>query len=88
VGAFFDSEVGLEELARTGCDFAWILRRELLKSNTQGPFRIIVSAQSADRELNVGPTCAVCFHRIRAYQTGLADDLEGYKLEAIAVLDF
>jgi hypothetical protein len=88
VGSYFDSEVELEELARTGLDFAFILRRELLKSQIQAPFRFIISAQSADRKLGIGPTCTVRFHRIRVGQAWLSDNLEGYKMEAIAVLDF
>ena len=88
VDAYFSHDIVLHELARTGCDFAWIIRRELLRSNVQGPFRIIVSAQPPDVQLSVGPTCTVRFHRVRSGQVWLANDLEGYKLEAIAVFEF
>jgi len=88
IDAYFSCDVDFKELARTGCDFAWIVRRELLRSNMLGPFRIIVSTQPPDVQLHIGPTCTVRFHRVRSGQVWLADDLEGYKLEAIAVFDF
>jgi hypothetical protein len=88
IDAYFNRDVDLKELARTGCDFAWLVRRELLRSNVQGPIRIIVSAQAPDVQLRVGPTCTVRFHRLRNGQAWLANDLEGYRLEAIAAFDF
>lgn len=78
----------LAELTRLGLDFAFLLRGALLDSRLPGPFAIIVSAHKSDLELNVGPTCTVRFHRIRAGQVWMADDLEGYKEEAIAVCNF
>ena len=88
IDAYFSRDTDFTELARSGCDFAWIVRRELLRSNVQGPIRIIVSAQPPDPQLRVGQTCTVRFHRLRPGQVWLADDLEGYKLEAIAVFEF
>jgi hypothetical protein len=55
VDDFLTSKVGLDELARMGLDFAWILHRELLASHLPGFLRIIVSAQLPDASLDVGP---------------------------------
>jgi hypothetical protein len=82
------NDTELSELARLGLDFAFLLSAALLESRLPGPFAIIVSAHKPDLELNVGPTCTVRFHRIRAGQVWVADDLEGYKEEAIAVCNF
>jgi hypothetical protein len=81
-------ETSLTELARLGLDFAFLLRGALLESRLPGPFTIIVSAHEPDLEFNIGPTCTVRFHRVRARQVWLADDLEKYKEEAIAICSF
>ena len=84
----FDIPIEFEELVRTGNDLAFYLGNELSKSDIKGNFRIIVGARHADPRNNVGETCVVRFHRIRPDQVWLADNLEGYRHEAIAALDF
>jgi hypothetical protein len=71
-----------------GLDFAFLLRGALLNSRVLGPFRIIISTQLPDQSLNVGTNCTVRFHRMRLGQEWLKDDLDSYKEEALAVLDF
>lgn len=88
VDSFVAKETSLSELARLGLDFAWHLRKGLNESKMKGPLRVIVSARAADSESSVGAGCTVRFHRVRAGQVWLSDDLEAYKEEAIAVLDF
>jgi hypothetical protein len=85
---FVEKAIDISELARLGLDFGFFLRRELKKSGIPGPFRIVVSARSADPDLRVSDTCTVRFHRQRTGQVWLADDLEQYREEAIAVLEF
>jgi hypothetical protein len=89
---FLPANMELNELARTGLDFAFLLRGALLNSRVLGPFRIIISAQLPDQSLNVGlnvgTNCTVRFHRMRLGQEWLKDDLDSYKEEALAVLDF
>lgn len=85
---FLDKPVDFFELSRLGLDFGFLLRKELMTSGIVGPFRVIVSSQRADPALNVGDTCTVRFHRERAGQVWLDDDLERYAGEGIAVLDF
>jgi len=85
---FLDERIELSELSRLGLDFGFLLRKELTRSGLEGPFRVIVSAQSADPSLNMGGTCTVRFHRQREGQVWLDDDLENYRGEAVAVLDF
>jgi hypothetical protein len=85
---FVDAGMPLSELARIGCAYAMHLRQALLDSPVSGSFRIIVSAQVPDSELEVGNTCTVRFHKVRPNQPWLADDLESYKEEAIWVFDF
>jgi hypothetical protein len=77
-----------QEIVRLGLDFGFLLRKELLSSGIAGPFRVIVSARPADLELNVGSQCTVRVHRRRNGQVWLDDDLEKYREEAVAVLDF
>jgi hypothetical protein len=85
---FFESDIGLEELARSGNDFAFQLGRALLESGIDGPFRTIVSARCADQSVRVKETCTVRFHKLRPGQVWLDENLEAYNEEAIAVLDF
>ena len=85
---FVDADVSLSELARIGCAYAMYLRRALLSSQVSGHFRIIVSAQMPDPELQVGNVSVVRFHKIRPDQTWLDDDLEFYKREALWVFEF
>jgi hypothetical protein len=59
--------------------------RQLLEPH--GVFKIIVSF--SDTELNDSPnylTCTVRFHKVRAGESWLANDLEGYKLDAVMVI--
>ena len=85
---FFEEEIGLQELARTGHDFAFLLGRQLLQSGIDGSFRIIVCARHADADLRVRENCTVRYHKLRSGQVWLDDNLEAYKEEAIAALDF
>jgi len=82
------SETGISELARLGLDYAFHLKRALQKERPAGEFAIIVSAREPDQELNIGATCCVRFHRIRAGQVWLDKNLEHYKEEAIALCEF
>jgi hypothetical protein len=84
----FDVPIEFEELVRTGKDVAFYFGSELSKSEIEGSFRVIVSAKRADSECNVGDACVVRYHKLRAGQVWLDDNLEAYKEEAIAVLDF
>ncbi len=84
---FLGKSTDRSELSRLGLDFGFFLGKELMRSGFAGPFRVIVSTQPADPSLSVGDTCTVRFHRMRAGQDWLDDDLENYKSEAIAVLD-
>jgi hypothetical protein len=85
---FLDKPISQSELSRLGLDFGFLLRKELMRSGIAGPFRVIVSSHPADPYLNVRETCTVRFHRKREGQVWLDDQLESYKTEAIAVLDF
>ena len=88
VERFLAKPTDRSELARLGLDFGFLLGKELTRSGIAGPFRVIVSTQPADPSLSVGDTCTVRFHRMREGQVWLEDDMESYKLEAVAVLDF
>jgi len=83
-----DNPIELYEHSRLGLDFGFLLRKELTRSGLAGPFRVIASAHPAGPSLNVGDTCAFRFHRQSEGQVRLEDDLDSYKSEAIAVLDF
>jgi hypothetical protein len=85
---FIGEVIDLSELARLGLDFGFLLKRELRNSQIPGPFRIIVSAVAADSALKVGNTCTIRFNKQRTGQMWLDEDLEHYREEAIAVLDF
>jgi hypothetical protein len=85
---FVDAGVPLSELARIACAYAMYVRKALLDSPVSGTFRIIVDAQLPDPELEVGNVCSVRFHKVRADQAWLADDLETYTESALWVLDF
>jgi hypothetical protein len=85
---YFETDIGLVELARTGVDFGFLLGTELLKTGIGRNFRTIVSAHVADPDMNVKEACTVRYHKVREGQIWLDDDLEAYKHEAIAALDF
>jgi hypothetical protein len=88
VERFLGKPTDRSELSRLGLDFGFLLGKKLMRSGIAGPFRVIVSTHPADPSLSVGDTCRVTFHRKREGQVWLDDDLENYKLEAVAVLDF
>lgn len=82
VDAFVDKKMPLKEMIRIGIAFALKLKQSLSESTVPGPFRIIVAGN------NAGHTCTVRFHRLRPEQAWLANDLEGYKAEAVMSIDF
>ena len=60
--------------------------QEALMPLTQGRrFRVIVGISDDDRNARLG--CTVRFHQIRPSEGWIAEDLEGYKSEAILVFD-
>jgi hypothetical protein len=85
---FLAKSIDRSELSRLGLDFGFFLGKELMRSGFAGPFRVIVSTQPADLSQSIDDTCTVRFHRLRAGEDWLNNDLESYKSEAIAVLDF
>jgi hypothetical protein len=85
--SYFPDTTDISELARSGLDFAFFLRKGLLESKVSGPFRIIASVHEADAELTVPATCTVRFHKVRPGQSWLNDDLESYRQEALMVMD-
>jgi hypothetical protein len=85
---FLGKSIDRSELARLGLDFGRLLGKELMRSGIEGPFRVIISTQPEDPSLSVGDTCTVRFHRKREGQVWLNDDLESYKSESVATLDF
>jgi len=86
---FVSPDVSFFELARLGCDFGFALRTRLGEEQLSGPFRVIVSARAADPASDgVHDTCVVRFHKRRPNQPWLDDELESYRDEAIAVMDF
>lgn len=87
VDDFVPEAIPFFELVRLGSDFGFALRKKLNDAGLNGPFRVIVSACSADPSLNVRNTCVVRFHKRRIDQSWLNDDLESYKEEAVEVLD-
>jgi len=87
VGDFVDEETTpLLQMIRMGIAFGHQLRAALLSSRLEGPFRIIISGQLQSE--NVDKSCTVRFHRRRAGQRWLSDDLDEYKREALMVWDF
>jgi hypothetical protein len=81
-------EVGPHEMARMAVDYVWLLRASLAATNIPGRFRLIVSVELSGLQPRAKTICTVRFHRVRPGQEWLADDLEGYKDEAIAACDF
>ncbi|MGC2300732.1 MAG: hypothetical protein WA476_18125 [Acidobacteriaceae bacterium] len=82
-------DVPFFELVRLGCDFGFALGKRLCDEKFGGVFRVIVSAAAANEPSdNIRDTCVVRFHQQREHQSWLNDDLESYREEAIAVLDF
>jgi hypothetical protein len=81
-------EVGSHEMARMAVDYVWLLRASLAAGKISGRFRLIVSIELSGIQPHAKTICTVRFHRVRPGQEWLADDLEGYKDEAIAACDF
>ncbi len=86
---FAGRELPLADLTRFGIAYALRLRDALLWSNVSGLFRIVIDSQLPDSDGDVNNSiCTVRFHKLRAGQVWLSDDLEGYKLNAILVIEF
>jgi len=79
--------IPFSELARLGCDFAFLLASTLQHQQPNTGLRVIVSAMLGRSSDSVGDTCTVRFHKRRKGQVWLAEDLEAYSDEAIEVLD-
>jgi hypothetical protein len=88
VDKLLPSTTTISELARLGLDYAFHLKTALTTSNLAGDFEVVISVVAADPTLDVGATCSVRFHRIRAGQVWIDRNLENYKDEAIAVGEF
>lgn len=84
---FVGVEFPFVELARLGCDFAFMLAIRLQNLKPQTRFRVIVSAMAVSPSGSVRDTCVVRFHEQRDGQQWLSEDLEQYREEAIEVLD-
>ncbi len=84
---YLDLEIPLFELARLGCDFAFLLAKGLHDGRPRNRFRVIVSAMDANKPDSVKNTCVVRFHQQRDGQQWLDENLENYRNEAIAVFD-
>lgn len=70
-------------LFRSGVAFAHRLNEKLVSTFPQDHFRIILSCNLDDP-----PGCVVRFHKVRAGENWIQlDDLEGYKSEAIMVIE-
>jgi len=88
LGEFLPTSVTLEERARMSLDCAFVLRSALHTSLLSGSFRIIISAQLPDPDLDVTPDCNIRFHRRRPAQLFIVEDIDSYTHEALAVADF
>jgi hypothetical protein len=83
----FVLEPSIEKIARMALGFVWPLRAGIKASRLSGTFRMIASTElpsSAEEK----PRCTIRFHRLRAQQAWLGDDLELYRTEAILACDF
>ena len=84
---YIEGSIEFTELARLGCDFAFLLANTLRERQPNTGFRVIVSAMPGSSSDRVGDTCVVRFHQRRNGQIWLDDNLEAYREEAIEVLD-
>ena len=75
---FVGSQLPVVELARLGCDFAFMLASRLHEVQPLTRFRVIVAATAASNLGSVGDTCVVRFHVQREHESWLSDDLEAY----------
>jgi hypothetical protein len=86
---FAGKDLPLADLTRFGIAYALRLRDALLRLSVSGLLRIVVDSQLPSSECDVKSSiCIVRFHKLRAGQAWLADDLEGYKLNAVLVIEF
>ena len=69
---------GADESTLAALGVAFARRLSDLLSNGRGEFNVIVGSDEL--------SCSVRFHRVRAGEAWLSDDLESYQDEAIAVL--
>jgi hypothetical protein len=74
-------------IARLGIRFADALRAKLVATSIPGDFRAIISV-SEPFEVSRSPGCTVRCHKRRPGNAWLREDLEGYKSEALAVIDW
>jgi hypothetical protein len=72
---------GTNESLVSCLEYSATLREALMLLTQDRQFRVIVSLSEDDGE------CTVRFHRIRLGENWIAEDLEGYKSEAILVFD-
>lgn len=71
-----DVEIPFFELARLGCDFAFLLAKRLHDGGPRNRFRVIVSAMDANQPDSLRDTCVVRFHQQRDGQQWLDENLE------------
>jgi len=89
VDAFATECSELLTMTRIAIAYGFLVKEALEQSAIGGSIRIIISAQLPSPELErVGHVCTVRFHRIRPHQVWLSDDIEGFRSEALMVLDF
>jgi hypothetical protein len=84
---YIPQRVSISELARLGIDFGFLLLTEIEKSKLSGRYRVVLSVMPEDSALKVGATCIVRFYKLRENQVWESDNLEDYRLEAIATID-
>jgi len=81
------SEYSESHMAKLGIGFARELQHKLLATSFRGEFRAIVSvADLLDDSLQRG--CTVRCHKLRPGNPWLHEDLEGYRSEALLVIDW
>jgi hypothetical protein len=66
-------------------EYATTLQKALTSLTPDRQFRVIVAFSEDDKF--PGSRCTVCFHQVRPDENYLADDLEGYKSEAMLAFD-
>jgi hypothetical protein len=72
---------GTSESLISCLEYATMVRQTLMPMMEVRRFRVIVSLSEDDSD------CTIRFHQIRSGETFMAQDLEGYKCEAIMVFD-
>jgi len=76
IGDYLDED-DPDKIFDCGISYAKHLAEKLTKLN-EGRFSVILSYD--------GETCTICFHKCREYEEYLAEDLEGYVLDAVLVI--